>query len=89
MFVDDTIIAEFGYLICQASNNSVLTTSVFNGNINIVKEPISIKGFELFVTRLNVTMGLITNSSSIPASYKHYKRSSTLDLQKSPEWEPK
>ena len=36
-FVDDTIMAEVIYLICQAAENSVLTASVFIGNSDLVK----------------------------------------------------
>ena len=41
-FVNDTIMEEVRYIIIQAAENSVLTASVFFGNINIVEETISI-----------------------------------------------
>ena len=42
MFVDVTIMVEFIYLIRQAADISVFTESIFTGNSDLVKEPISI-----------------------------------------------
>ena len=42
-FVDDTIMAEVRSLIFQEAENIVLTASVFIGNSDLFKEPISIE----------------------------------------------
>ena len=88
-FVYDTIMAEVRSLICQAAENSNLAASVFVGNSDLVKEPISIKTFEHFFTHLNKTLGFMADSRSMTASYTYYKRASLLDLLHSSEWEPK
>ena len=72
-FVDNKIMAEVRYLICQADENNVITTSVFIGNGDIVKEPISIKTIERLFTHLKETLGFITNSRPMIASYPEYK----------------
>ena len=84
-FFDDTIMVEVRSLIRQADKNSILTTSVFIVNRNIVKEPMSINKFEHFFTHLNKTLGFIADSRSMKASYPDYKRSSLLDLLQSSE----
>ena len=89
MFVDDKIMVEVRYLIRQADENSVITASVFIGNGDIVKEPISIKTIERLFTHLKETLGFITNSRPMIASYPEYKRASLLVLIQSSEWEPK
>ena len=52
-FVDDMIMAEVRSLICKAVENSVLIVSIFIGNSDIFKEPISIEKIERFFTHLN------------------------------------
>ena len=88
-FVDYAIKPEVRSLIRQADKNSLLTVSFFIGNSNIFKEPISIKKFKRFFTHLNKTLGFITGSSSVTASYPEYKRASLLDILQSSEWDPK
>ena len=83
-FVDDTIMAEVRSFILQAYKNRFLTASIFIGNSNLVEEPISIENFERFFTHLNKTLGFITNSSSMTASYLDYNRASLLDILQSP-----
>ena len=72
--------AEAISLIRQADENSVLTASVFIGNSNPAKEPISVETFEHFFTHLNKTLGFIAYSRSMTDSYPDYKRTSLLDL---------
>ena len=42
-FVYDTIMEEVRSLIIQAAENRILTTSIFIGNSDLAKEPISIE----------------------------------------------
>ena len=83
--VDETIMAEVRYLIRQAAENSVLTAFVFIGNINPLKEPITIEKFERFFTYLNKTMGFVPDSRSMTASYSYYNTASLLDILQSSE----
>ena len=79
MFFDDTIMSEVRSIICQAYDKRVLTTSVFLGNIDIVKEPISIKQFEKAsslkfkkIWDLSPTLGQLqppTNTTIYPTSW--------------------
>ena len=87
--VDDTIMSEVRSLICQAAENIILTSSIFIGNGNLVKEPISIKTFECLFTHLKKNLGFISDSRSMTASYPYYKRYSLLGILHSLEWEPK
>ena len=64
-FVNDTFMAEGRYLIRQASENSVLTESVFVGNSDLVKEPTSVEKIERFFTHLNKTLSVIANFRSM------------------------
>ena len=50
---------------------------------------ISVENFEHFFTHLNKTLGIITNSRSMTASYLDYTRASLLDLLQSLECDPK
>ena len=68
-FVNNTIMAEVRSLIRQEAENSVLTGSVFVENSDLVEEPISIEIFERFFIRLNETLGFISDSRSMTASY--------------------
>ena len=86
MFVDDMIMSKVRPPSFQAAENSVLTASVFVGNSNLVKEPISINKFECFFTHLNKTLGFISESRSMAASYPDYKIAFLLDLLQSSEW---
>ena len=60
-FVVNTIMVEVRSIICQAAENSFLTASVFIGNIDLAKEPISVEKIESFFTHLNKTLGFITD----------------------------
>ena len=85
-FSDDMIMSEVRSLILQAENNSLITASSFIGNIDFIKEPISIKKFERFFTHFNKTLGFVTNSRSMEPSYLDYKRAPILNVLKSSEW---
>ena len=60
-FVVNTIMVEVRSIICQAAEKSFLTASVFIGNIDLAKEPISVEKIEIFFTHLNKTLGFITD----------------------------
>ena len=70
--------AEVRSFIHQAAKNSIITASVFIGNSDIVKEPISTEFFERFFTNLNKTLRFIADSRSMTAFYPDYKRASLL-----------
>ena len=88
-FVDDTIIAELRSVIRTAASNSVLTASLFVGNNALVKEPISVEKFEKYFTHVNETLGFITDSRLMIASYPDDKKASLLSLLNSSSWTPR
>lgn len=88
-FVDDTIMAEIRSVIRIAAENSVLTASLFVGHSDLVEEPISLDKFEKFFSHLNETLGFVTDSRSLTASYPEDKKEAILDLLNSSSWKPK
>ena len=88
-FVDDTIMAEIRSTIRAAAQNSVLTASLFVGHHSLVEEPISLEKFEKFFFHINETLGFVTNSRSLTASYPADKKDSITKLLQSSTWKPK
>ena len=88
-FVDDTIIAEICPIIREAATNSVLTASLFVGASPLVEEPISVEKFEKIFSHINETLGFVTDSRSLTASYPADKKESLQHLLNSREWKPR
>ena len=88
-FVDDTIMAELRSVIRCAASNSVFTAALFVGHSDLVEEPISLEKFEKFFSHLNETLGFLTNSRDMTASYPADKKESLSSLLHSSTWPPR
>ena len=87
-FVDDTIMAELRNIIRTAAENSVFTASLFVGSSALVEEPVSMEKFEKFFSHVNETLGFITNSRTLTATYPDHNKESLTKLLTSSDWKP-
>ena len=74
------IMTEVRSLILQSAENIVLTASISTGTSDLVKEPTSVEKNDHLFPHRNKTLGFITNSRSMTASYLDYKIASILYL---------
>lgn len=87
-FVDDTIMAELRSVIRIAAENSVFTASIFVGCKDLVEEPVSMEKFERFFSHTNETLGFVTDSRTLTASYPEHNKQSLSRLLASSDWTP-